>query len=272
MKFFENIFGKNKKEPEVKPSENIVEKRKSPLTTPEEEVLEKRETSKKGKMLKEGVNKIHFIEFRGDGSGVFKPASGERAELRDQVEKGTYYKRERAAYLVSRFLDLDLVPPTVIREIDSEIGSVQQFIPDAKVAWEISEEEKRDDRLRIQLMKLWLFDYIITNSDRHGGNLLFKKGKIYAIDNGLSFGGGCACYFREDYFDVPIPKEIIDKFEKFVSWKEGKEILRDLLDELLKENEADACLKRIEWIAELIHNGDIPRSMRKEFEKSIEIK
>jgi uncharacterized repeat protein (TIGR03843 family) len=57
---------------------------------------------------------------------VYKPESGERP-LSD-FEPGLY-RRERAAYLLSEYLQWGLVPPTVIRD-DSPlgVGSLQWFV------------------------------------------------------------------------------------------------------------------------------------------------
>src|SRR6188768_4290057 len=57
---------------------------------------------------------------------IYKPRSGE-APLYDFPD-GTLYLRETAAYLLSRRLGWDLVPPTVVRSGPHGIGSVQLYI------------------------------------------------------------------------------------------------------------------------------------------------
>src|SRR5215208_4215155 len=57
---------------------------------------------------------------------IYKPRSGE-APLYDFPE-GTLYLRETAAYLLSRSLGWNLVPPTVVRTGPHGIGSVQLYI------------------------------------------------------------------------------------------------------------------------------------------------
>src|SRR5579885_2260850 len=51
---------------------------------------------------------------RGAGMAVYKPRRGE-APLYDFPD-GTLYRREYAAYLVSRALGWDFIPPTIIRD------------------------------------------------------------------------------------------------------------------------------------------------------------
>ena len=95
------------------------------LRTPTEVTIESHE-KESGKKLGGGTNQTLYIKLKNDGSVVFKPKDGE-AEMLAHLEQ---YKRERAAYLVDRFMGLNLIPATVIREIDGKIGSAQEFIPD----------------------------------------------------------------------------------------------------------------------------------------------
>lgn len=237
----------------------------TPVGTPEETLLKNRE-KKASAPLAGGINQAVFITLKDDGSGVFKPKDKEWPELRRHVEAGTYLNRERAAYIVDRFLGLDLVPPTVLREIDGKIGSFQRFVADAVPAWGIPYGEFTKHIMRQQLMKLWIFDYIIHNSDRHGGNFLIRPGenKLYAIDNGLSFGNDRWAPYR-DFFDDPIPLEIAESIGKFLSWKEGKKICEDLLRELLDSVEVEHCMRRIEKIGSILKNyGRIPKTMEGE--------
>jgi len=219
-----------------------------------------KESSRK---LDGGINISVIVKLKDDGQGIFKPKSGE-ANVRGVVREGTYFKRERAAYLVDKFLDLGLVPPTVIRKIDGEIGSLQEFIPDAKTPGELDHKEwdQFPKRHKEELMKLWLFDMIIWNSDRHGGNLLVKGEKIYAIDNGLAFGNDWL-HAYQDFDDEPIPESIKEKFRKFLSWDNGLEILSDLLKELLPPQEVETCIARIRLLGKVIEEeGKIPAEIK----------
>jgi len=224
--------------------------------------LFRRETDKE-KELKErkkdysrdlgGYGGVFFVKLKDDGEGIFKPKNKEREFLGRRVEPGTYYKRERAAYLVDRFLGFNLVPPTVIREIDGEIGSFQEFIPEAKMWHEIRQKDRDKESLKTEMFKLWIFDFIIWNSDRHESNFLLDKNgkKAYAIDNGLSFTADPLILWK-NFDGEPVPIEIQEKIKQFSSPEDKKSILKDLLKELLPEEEVTACFKRIEKIAKLI--------------------
>lgn len=195
-------------------------------------------------------SKIIFVKLKDNGKGIFKPKSGESYILQDAVKEGFLYTRERAAYLVDRFLGFDLVPPTVIREINRETGSFQEFVEDTKKSYDIKDQPKTE------MKKLWIFDLIIWNSDRYDKNLLFdKKGKrVYAIDNNFSFGGDRSHpYEYEQFFRKPIPSEIKDKLNNLFYSDNKKNVLKDLLEELLPKKQIEALFNRLESITNLIN-------------------
>lgn len=231
--------------------EELKERRKY-TSMPEELVLESGDKSS-SKELGGGVNETVFVELKDNGSGVFKPKDGQMFPYRD------YYKRERAAYLVDRFLGFDMVPPTVVRMIDGRIGSFQQFIRDARMGSELQEVEHSllPDKDKV---KLFLFDFLISNIDRNGNNFLIKDNRIYAIDHGLSFGRNIyplGSYYGYDYNNKPeIPSGVIEKIRKLNFEPEVKSILRDLLLELLPESEVEAFFQRLEILLERIQKSE----------------
>ncbi len=223
---------------------------------------------KTSKELGGGCNKTVFVEFENGEKGVFKPASGEDKSIRPYIEHGTLFKRERAAYLVDRFFDFGIVPPTVIKKIGDDVGSLQKFIPDTSSYWDIfSTTVIKEKSVEDQIKALWIFDLLIHNSDRHMGNLLFSElhtesysdVKTHAIDNGCSFS-------RDSYqnsigypFDKEFSEEIIGKVEGFIKNERTQDILRELLLELLPEEEVDAFFLRVKKIGEIIiKNKKIP--------------
>jgi hypothetical protein len=219
-----------------------------------------------------GVSKPLKVVFKDGTAGIFKPVSHEEEISRPTIARGTLYKRERAAYLVDKFLDFGLIPPTVIREINGEIGSLQEFIPGTKSLKEYRTYEQRNEEsnmLRdnyLELQKDWILNYIIYNSDTDAqyNNILIKDGKkVYAIDNALSFGNDLMFANQEEYYGYgkPLPKEIREKISSLLSWDKGKNVLKKSLLELLNPSEADACFKRMEIVNGLLtKNGDkIPK-------------
>jgi uncharacterized repeat protein (TIGR03843 family) len=113
---------------------------------------------------------------------IYKPRKGERP-LWDFPE-GTLYKRERASFLTSELLGWSIVPPTVVREGDHGVGSVQFYIDhDPEINYFSFDETHAP-----QLARLSIFDALVNNADRKGGHcLLDSNGQIWGIDHGITF-------------------------------------------------------------------------------------
>lgn len=229
------------------------------VKNPDEDILSNYEKGS-SKKIGHGVTDSEYVELIDDGKGVFKTEN---------------YAKERAAYLVDRFLNLGLTPPTVIKNIGTTVGSIQRFVEDTKTFIEL---QVNSDEFYItfkdQLIKLWVFDLILGNTDRHGGNFLIKEGRIYAIDHGDTLGGyypykeftevdGTGYYLPyKRFYGESMPQELIDKFKQFNASPELKNILVELLTELLGEGVAKVCLQRIEFVAKLVEEkGCIPSSL-----------
>ncbi len=115
---------------------------------------------------------------------IYKPKRGERP-LWD-FPCGTLARRETAAYLVSRALRWNLVPPTVLRRGPYGVGSVQLFADADQDAHFFTFQH--DPAFRRVLQALALFDVICNNADRKAGHCLaLGPGRIVAIDQGLCF-------------------------------------------------------------------------------------
>jgi uncharacterized repeat protein (TIGR03843 family) len=121
----------------------------------------------------------------GECYAVYKPRRGERP-LWD-FPSGTLYRREVAAYVVSRFLGWDLVPPTVSRDGPLGVGSVQQFVTHDPAEHYFTLVE--DARHHARLAQLATFDLLVNNADRKGGHVLriADADRLVGIDHGLTF-------------------------------------------------------------------------------------
>jgi hypothetical protein len=230
---------------------------------------------KYSKKLGGGVNESYFVEFTNGEKGVFKPSVGE--DVFGKAEPHTFYKRERAAYLVDLFFDLHLVPPTVVKEIDEKIGSVQMFIPDTEAYIDIEYNENKnklreEKSFRDQMKTLWIFDLLIHNSDRHKYNLLCsetnKKISVHAIDNGCSFCEDDFFFGPNEFFDEDFSEDFIKKIKRFLEDDASQRILENLLNELLPEKEVSAFFSRVEKIGNMIsESGRISSSDEWEIKK-----
>ena len=110
-----------------------------------------------------------------------------------------------------------------------------------------------------------MLDYIIWNLDRHGGNFLVKEEKMYAIDNGLSFGrDSFGPYSRDTLFDFAVPKDLILKCIEIVNNEKMLEIMKISLEEHLPEDEINACIWRIKNLVKILGDKRIGSEIRKD--------
>jgi SPP1 gp7 family putative phage head morphogenesis protein len=143
---------------------------------------------------KEGANETWKVTFHNpDGStttGVWKPTP--KKGLRSNIDPATEPQRERAASLLADQLGVrDLYPRATLREIDGQPGSVQEWAKADKTP-KAALDAAAMDRMRV-------FDFIIGNTDRHAGNVLWRGGTPVLIDHTLSFPSGPPDTFRQPY-------------------------------------------------------------------------
>lgn len=188
----------------------------------------------------------------GERLAIYKPVRGER-RLWDFPD-GTLYKREVAAYLTSEALGWGLVPPTVIRDGPYGVGAFQVYCePDEQRDYWRVRKRRRDDLFRIAL-----FDIITNNADRKGEHChLDASGKIWAIDNGLTFHTD----FKNrtvliEFVGEPIPAQLLDDMEELATTPSRRGELETCLRELLAPDEVACFFGRIEAIC---RTGRMPR-------------
>ena len=113
---------------------------------------------------------------------IYKPIAGERP-LWDFPD-GSLANREYLSFLVSHWLELHLVPPTILRDGPYGTGMVQKWI-EIDESVDLMEFYQSDHP---KLRELALFDLIINNTDRKIGHLIpTQDGHLYGCDHGVTF-------------------------------------------------------------------------------------
>ena len=115
-------------------------------------------------------------------NAIYKPIAGERP-LWDFPD-GALAHREYAAFLVSEYLGLGLVPLTVLRDGPYGDGMVQEWI-DIDESIDLGSFFSTD---KADLRAMAFFDAIINNTDRKIGHLLPTAScELYGCDHGVTF-------------------------------------------------------------------------------------
>ena len=179
-----------------------------------------------------------------DSAVIYKPRNGE-APLWD-FEGGTLYKREHAAYLVSKALNWHIIPPVIVRDGPHGVGTVQLFV-------DVDERKQYydfRDKHAHELMRIAIFDYITNNADRKASHcLLGADNFLWFIDHGLCFNS--VDKLRTviwDYAGQVIPPDIIGDLSDLMGDVVRLKALRSQLSSLLRRREVDLFFERIESI------------------------
>ena len=103
------------------------------------------------------------------------------------------WKWEIAAYRLDKYLELNMVPPTVEKRFHGDRGSCQLW-----VETEMSYKNMMENKIKTPSYKvfhfnravylLWAFDNLIANEDRHMGNIrITEDWRVILIDHSRSF-------------------------------------------------------------------------------------
>jgi len=101
------------------------------------------------------------------------------------------WRFEIAAYIVDRIIGLEMVPATVARTINRNDGSLQWWVESMmteanRLQQNVTPKDARawDDNV----LKMWLFDQLIANTDRILSNILVtKEFDLRLVDHGRAF-------------------------------------------------------------------------------------
>lgn len=123
---------------------------------------------------------------------VFKPYNGENVEAKRQTQVDNFYSRECAAYMVSDHFEFDVVPPTLIREVNGEVGSLQLFLDHDyyQNLSNLSSDKIDKAEASSDWQTVAVLDWILANCERHWDNMMVdaeNPTNIAAIDHGIIF-------------------------------------------------------------------------------------
>lgn len=141
-----------------------------------------------------GVNDTIYVEFADGEGGYFKPVAGQDVDT--ELELGHEYsmqaQHEIGTWKVAQQLGeryTEMVPPTVLREVNGELGTLSKAYPGGLLDVGAREHTLVDPH---QMHDAAVFDAITGQRDRHHANTLVyqrtpKHLGISLIDHGFSF-------------------------------------------------------------------------------------
>jgi hypothetical protein len=147
------------------------------------------------------------------------------------------YKTEIAAYELDKLLKLDMVPPSVERQLQGVEGAAQLWV---EGAYGVKEGDAPGEPNRTQwdnqLVRIAMFDNLIGNRERNLGNMLRDaEWNVILLDHSRAFGAGT---------ELPYKMRRIDG----AFWAKVESLTRPQLDAVLRawigEPEIQAILDR----------------------------
>jgi hypothetical protein len=200
-----------------------------------------------------------FLEREGkEGTAAFKTIELQFTRRTRFAEEGFKlnftddYHYERAAYLVDRWLGLNMVPVVVLRKIDDEEGALIAWVSDA-----INERDRRDRKIKEPRLHLLgyqrdimnVFDVLILNEDRNLGNELITLDdwKLHLIDHSRSFRLQKHPPKGFDEAPIALPRWLHERLEQM-----DTDSMRELLGGLISRAQIKAMLSRRDDILEKI--------------------
>ncbi|HZQ50074.1 MAG TPA: hypothetical protein VFB69_07165 [Candidatus Dormibacteraeota bacterium] len=173
---------------------------------------------------------------------VYKPARGE-SPLWD-FPAGSLYKREVAAYQLSKALGWPRIPPTVVRRKGPHgVGACQLFIDSDRRHFLGEQSLHRDTWVRVAL-----FDVITNNADRKSGHCLFDSDdQVWVIDHGLTFHEDQKLRtVIWDFAGEPLPGDLCGDVERTLADLEKGRVAG--LERLISPAELDVLKRRMRGV------------------------
>ena len=130
--------------------------------------------------IRQGSSEVYRVRLANGMYAIFKPSIDhwEYKRVREFHDE-RMPQREAAAYRLDRLIGAHMVPVTVMRTVDGQLGSLQIFVHvDSAV---VSPSALRTER------RMTILDYITGAHDRSPQNILRVDGGVVAIDNAMAF-------------------------------------------------------------------------------------
>jgi hypothetical protein len=198
--------------------------------------------------LGRGTTRPRLLELQMNGEqrrGIFKTV--ENGDNPSPGEATDRYQHEVAAYRLDRKLGLNMVPATVLREIDGQQGSVQAWVEgavDQEAAESYNLELFDTEMVAKQLDQGEVFDALIGNFDRELDDFLrpVNRDGILLIDHSKAFSTSPELPWSED-ISVSIDSQLLGVLRSL-----DRQTLDELLGDLISDRQIEAMLQRRDGI------------------------
>ena len=201
------------------------------------------------KDLGSGRNKPKKVTLKHEGrtvDAVWKPIQRGRQEWGWES-----YQAEVAAYRLDRLLELGMVPPTVVREIGGQIGSLQLWVTGFKLYEDLQDQVPDSAELEKELSRMKLFDCLISNGDRGSRDFMVDdKWNIALVDHSQAFLSTQELEDDPEKLPTRFDRDLVEKMKEIETMS-----LEIRLDRLLLRQQVDAIEVRRDALVEYVEKA-----------------
>ena len=222
------------------------------------------------KEFEELLENAEVVSIKDLGSGANNPKrvtlkQGERTlrGLWKPIQRGPKewgwesYETEVAAYEIDRMLGLDMVPPTVVKEIDGQTGSLQLWVDGCRLYEDVEGDDHETVSWERQMSCMRVFDAVIGNRERGVRNYMVdEEWNVVLIDHSQAFS---TSHYLDEQLDNLPPRFDRAQIESMKHW--DVEYLSFRFGQLLLKPQVHAIIIRrdalVRYVDDLIENrGD----------------
>ena len=156
------------------------------------------------------------------------------------------YQAEVAAYELDKMLALDMVPPTVVRRVKGDLGSLQLWVEGCDTYKRLQPKVPRTPQFSQQISRMKMFDNLISNDDRNAGNFLLDESwNVILIDHSRAFIDKKNLLKGENKLPVQYDRKLVERLRALTLPE-----LEAAFDGLLQGRSISAVLARRDKILE----------------------
>ncbi len=156
------------------------------------------------------------------------------------------YQAEVAAYELDKMLGLDMVPPTVVRRIKGDLGSMQLWVEGCDTYKRLQPKVPQTPQFSWQISRMKMFDNLIFNDDRNTGNFMLDESwNIILIDHSRAFIDRKNLLKGDTKLPAQYDRKLVERLQALT-----REDLEAELEDVLQGNEINAIFTRRDKILE----------------------
>ena len=156
------------------------------------------------------------------------------------------YQAEVAASGLDKILGLDMVPPTVVRRIKGNLGSLQLWVEGCDTYKRLQPKVPQTPQFSQQISRMKMFDNLIFNDDRNAGNFMLDESwNVILIDHSRAFLNRKNLLKGKNKLPAQYDRKLLERLQALT--REG---LEATLDDMLRGGQIKDILARRDKILE----------------------